>query len=114
MAVDPSAKTNELYKVAENGLKEVGVDYPFSNHTGKRKPQDSSGAMETEDHDVYELAGALENIIKQSQVEIIDLKQVILQTLLLRRRSSAVNRHFLLHYLDLRRHWKRVRKSRRF
>ncbi|KAG9140444.1 hypothetical protein Leryth_016179 [Lithospermum erythrorhizon] len=77
MAVDPSAKTNELYKVAENGLKEVGVDYQFSNHTGKRKPQDSSGAMETEDHDVYELAGALENIIKQSQVEIIDLKHTV-------------------------------------
>lgn len=79
LSADPSSKT-ELYKVAESGLKEAEVDFRFNNHTGKRKPQDASGAMntmESEDHEVYALAGALENIIKQSQVEIIDLKHTV-------------------------------------
>ncbi|PIN01399.1 hypothetical protein CDL12_26093 [Handroanthus impetiginosus] len=71
MSVDLSSKTNELFKVAENGLNEAGIEYKFS------KFQPSKGKMgpnETEENEVYALASALENIIKQSQVEIIELK----------------------------------------
>ncbi|KAI3467615.1 hypothetical protein Pfo_024278 [Paulownia fortunei] len=74
MSVDMSSKTNKLFKVAENGLKEAGIEYKFSKFqasTGKVGPD------ETEENEVYALASALENIIKQSQLEIIELKHSV-------------------------------------
>ncbi|KAK4402707.1 hypothetical protein Sango_1011400 [Sesamum angolense] len=74
MSVDLSSKTNELFKVAENGLKEAGIEYKFSKFQG------SKGKMspdEVEENEVYALASALENIIKQSQLEIIELKHSV-------------------------------------
>ncbi|CAA3027566.1 Hypothetical predicted protein [Olea europaea subsp. europaea] len=79
-SVDLSSKTNELFKVAENGLREAGIDYNFSKHLGERKFQDSkdiSVGGETEKDEVYALASALEDIIKQSQLEIIELKHSV-------------------------------------
>ncbi|KAL9997013.1 hypothetical protein Hdeb2414_s0657g00930691 [Helianthus debilis subsp. tardiflorus] len=80
MSADPSLKTNELFKVAEKGLRESGVDYRFNNHTGQEKTVSSNkdGTIELDDDDeISTLAGALENIIKQSQIEIIELQHSV-------------------------------------
>ncbi|CAA2961496.1 Hypothetical predicted protein [Olea europaea subsp. europaea] len=93
MSVDLSSKTNELFKVAENGLRESGIDYNFSKHLGERTYQaskDISGGEETEKDEVYALASALEDIIKQSQLEIIDLKHSVED---LRAESSLYKEH---------------------
>ncbi|XP_076955580.1 uncharacterized protein LOC143630460 [Bidens hawaiensis] len=73
MPDDLASKTNELFRAAENGLKEAGIDYKFSNHTDNRTASDS----DNKDDEIYTLAGALENIIKQSQLEIIELKHTV-------------------------------------
>ncbi|CAH9132002.1 unnamed protein product [Cuscuta epithymum] len=77
-SVDLSSKTNELFKIAENGLKEAGISYKFSSNLreGKVPASDNVVSADTED-EIYTLAGALENIIKQSQLEIIELKHSV-------------------------------------
>ncbi|KAJ0895887.1 hypothetical protein HanRHA438_Chr08g0328311 [Helianthus annuus] len=82
MSADPSLKTNELFKVAEKGLRESGVNYKFNNHTGHEKTVSSNkdGNVKLDDDDddeISTLAGALENIIKQSQIEIIELQHSV-------------------------------------
>lgn len=56
-SVDLSPKTNELFKVAENGLKAAGIDYKFSNHFGEHKPAsiDEVSSMGGVDDEVYAL-----------------------------------------------------------
>ncbi|KAI3733463.1 hypothetical protein L6452_12906 [Arctium lappa] len=93
MSADLSSKTNELFKVAENGLRESGINYRFSNHTGEGKVTasgDKAGKAESEDDEIYTLAGALENIIKQSQLEIIELQHTVDE---LRAESSLLKEH---------------------
>ncbi|KAK4715974.1 hypothetical protein R3W88_014312 [Solanum pinnatisectum] len=93
ISVDLSSKTNELFKIAENGLREAGINYKFNNHVGDGKITASDNKMHaanTEEDEVYALAGALENIIKQSQVEIIDLKHTVEE---LREESSLLKEH---------------------
>ncbi|KAL2547099.1 hypothetical protein Fot_16332 [Forsythia ovata] len=93
MSVDLSSKTNELFRVAENGLREAGIDYNFSKHLAERKFQaskDISSGGETEKDEVYALASALEDIIKQSQLEIIELKHSVEE---LRAESSLYKEH---------------------
>lgn len=91
MPSDLSSKTNELFKVAENGLRESGIDYKFSNHT-RDEPV-------TEDDEIYNLAGALENIIKQSQVEIIELQHTVdelrAESILLKEHVEAQSKELL-------------------
>ncbi|CAL5396048.1 unnamed protein product [Camellia sinensis] len=65
MTTGLSSKTNELFKVAENGFREAGIDFKFCNHLGDGKDE------------IYDLAGALDNIIKQSQLEIIELQHSV-------------------------------------
>ncbi|KAJ0551939.1 myosin-9 [Helianthus annuus] len=82
MSADPSLKTNELFKVAEKGLRESGVNYRFNNHTGHEKTVSSNkdGNVKLDDDDddeISTLAGALEKIIKQSQIEIIELQHSV-------------------------------------
>ncbi|CAH9077742.1 unnamed protein product [Cuscuta epithymum] len=90
-SVDLSSKTNELFKIAENGLKEAGISYKFSSNLreGKVPASDNVVSADTED-EIYTLAGALENIIKQSQLEIIELKHSVEE---LRTESSLLNKH---------------------
>ncbi|KAK1348239.1 Paramyosin [Heracleum sosnowskyi] len=90
------SNSNELFKVAENGLREAGIDYKFSNHLADGKVlvwSDEAGAVVAEDDEVYTLASALENIIKQSQLEIIELKHTVeelrQETSLLRQQAEA-------------------------
>ncbi|KAH7515699.1 hypothetical protein FEM48_Zijuj10G0054200 [Ziziphus jujuba var. spinosa] len=65
MTSNPSTKTNELFQVAENGLREAGIDFKCSKHIGGRFPtsNDKMDAHETED-EIYNL---------ESQLEIIEL-----------------------------------------
>ncbi|KAI3730896.1 hypothetical protein L1987_62076 [Smallanthus sonchifolius] len=79
MSADLSSKTNELFKVAEKGLRESGINYQFTNLTGNEKAVSSNkdGNSELGDDEISTLAGALENIIKQSQIEIIELQHTV-------------------------------------
>ncbi|XP_076884763.1 uncharacterized protein At3g49055-like [Bidens hawaiensis] len=90
MSADPSSKTNELFKVAEKGLRDSGINYRFGNHTGNEKSVSSNkdGNFELDDDEISTLAGALENIIKQSQTEIIELQHTVDE---LRAESSLLN-----------------------
>ncbi|EEF47616.1 uncharacterized protein At3g49055 [Ricinus communis] len=77
MKLDQSSKTSELFQAAENGLKEAGIDFKFSKVIGDNKisgSQDKGGTPYMEEDEVYTLAGALENIVKVSQLEIIELQ----------------------------------------
>ncbi|KAF8390530.1 hypothetical protein HHK36_025057 [Tetracentron sinense] len=79
MISDPSSRTSEVLKVTENGLREAGIDFRFNNLLGNDEnptSHDKSVALETED-EVYTLAGALENIVKASQLEIIELQHSV-------------------------------------
>lgn len=92
-SMDLSSKTNELFKVAENGLREAGIDYRFSNHRGSGKDAasyDKAEGPETEKDEIYALAGALEDIIKQSQLEIIELQHSVEE---LRAETSLLKEH---------------------
>ncbi|KAI3906097.1 hypothetical protein MKW98_018282 [Papaver atlanticum] len=76
MKLDPSSKTSEVLQVAENGLREAGLDVRFISLYGNGDKMDSHGkqaAEEIEEDEVYTLAGALEKFVNASQLEIIDL-----------------------------------------
>ncbi|RZC92508.1 hypothetical protein C5167_041851 [Papaver somniferum] len=76
MKLDPLSKTSEVLQVAENGLREAGLDVRFTCLYGNGDKMDSHGkqaAEEIEEDEVYTLAGALEKIVNASQLEIIDL-----------------------------------------
>nr|GEU60769.1 hypothetical protein [Tanacetum cinerariifolium] len=88
---DLSSKTNELFKVAENGLRESGINYKFSSHSRDEKvSSNKDGNAESEDDEISTLAGALENIIKQSQIEIIELQHTVDE---LRAESVSLKEH---------------------
>ncbi|XP_022776196.1 paramyosin-like [Durio zibethinus] len=74
MISENKSKTNELFQTAENGLREFGIDFKFGKLTGdgnKAEDQDS------DQDEIYTLAGALENIVKTSQLEIIELQHSV-------------------------------------
>ncbi|GAA0171465.1 hypothetical protein LIER_41163 [Lithospermum erythrorhizon] len=100
MSVGFSSKTNELFKVAENGLRDFGIDYKFSDDINKDRKRDLGGASTTEqqDNEVYALAGAIENIIKQSQLEIIELKHNVEE---LREESCLLKEQLETHAKEL-------------
>ncbi|XP_050205330.1 uncharacterized protein At3g49055 [Mercurialis annua] len=79
MKLVPSSKTNELFQAAENGLKEAGIDFKFSKVLGDKAPAspDKGGSLDTDEDEIYTLAGALENIVKASQLEIIELQHTV-------------------------------------
>ncbi|KAJ6898291.1 leucine-rich repeat-containing protein [Populus alba x Populus x berolinensis] len=74
----PSSKTSELFQVAENGLREAGIDFKFCKVVGDGKVSyDKGGLPDTESDEISTLAGALENIVKASQLEIIELQHSV-------------------------------------
>ncbi|XP_050374357.1 uncharacterized protein LOC126791907 [Argentina anserina] len=85
MTSNPSSKTRELFQVAENGLREAGIDFKFSKHMEDRKVD-----VEAEEDEIYTLAGALENIVKVSQLEIIELQHSVEE---LRAEVSLLKQH---------------------
>lgn len=93
MTLDPTSKKNELFQVAENGLREAGIDFQFSNvlEDGKMlASNEKAGAIKTEEDEIFSLAGALENIVKASQLQIIELQHSVEE---LRAESSLLKEH---------------------
>ncbi|ONM53487.1 uncharacterized protein At3g49055 [Zea mays] len=64
------ATTSEVLKVAEDGLREAGIEIGLD----ERKVH---GPGNVEKDEVYTLAGALENTMKESQVRIIELQHLV-------------------------------------
>ncbi|KAG5000081.1 hypothetical protein AAZX31_08G129200 [Glycine max] len=80
MAVDPSSRKSELFQAAENGLREAGIDFKFSKLLGDGKvaaSNDKSDTTEKQEDEIYSLAGALEDVVRASQLEIIELKHTV-------------------------------------
>ncbi|XP_031266615.1 paramyosin [Pistacia vera] len=91
ITVDTYSKTNELFQVAENGLREAGIDFKFSKLLdGKVPASHNKAVLETEEDEIYTLAGALENIVKESQLEIIELQHSVEE---LRAESNLLKEH---------------------
>ncbi|XP_051189747.1 uncharacterized protein At3g49055 [Lolium perenne] len=64
------ANTSEVLKVAEDGLREAGIEIGLNGHRDHRP-----GSAEKDE--VYTLAGALENSMKESQIKIIELQHLV-------------------------------------
>ncbi|KAF9677860.1 hypothetical protein SADUNF_Sadunf08G0151600 [Salix dunnii] len=106
MKLDPSSKTNELFQVAENGLREAGIDFKFSKVLGDDKVSgDKGSSLETESDEIYTLAGALENIVKASQLEIIELQHSVEE---LRAESSLLKEHIEIQAKELSHRLRRI------
>ncbi|XP_043706207.1 paramyosin-like isoform X2 [Telopea speciosissima] len=75
MSSDSLSKTNEVLHSAENGFREAGIYFRFSNL--QHGDNDKSGAVDIEKDEVFTLAGALENSVKEYQLEIIDLQNSV-------------------------------------
>lgn len=87
MTSNTNSKTNELFQAAENGLREAGIDFKFGKLLeGGNKAE----AQETEQDEIYSLAGALENIVKTSQLQIIELQHSLEEV---RAESSLLKEH---------------------
>ncbi|KAL8137904.1 hypothetical protein V2J09_003905 [Rumex salicifolius] len=75
---EPTSKANKLFQVAENGIRDAKIDFKCANPFQEKYLLSSSykedGLQETEEDEIYALAGALENIIKASQAEISELQ----------------------------------------
>ncbi|XVE85188.1 hypothetical protein DITRI_Ditri17bG0071700 [Diplodiscus trichospermus] len=87
MISENKSKTNELFLTAENGLREAGIDFKFSKLVGDGNKAEDQDAEQDE---IYTLAGALENIVKTSQLEIIELQHSVEE---LRAESTVLKEH---------------------
>ncbi|XP_074309987.1 uncharacterized protein LOC141644377 [Silene latifolia] len=77
---NPGSKTNAVFQVAENGLREAGIEFKFGAFFEDGKydaSQSEEGTQETKDDEIYALAGALEDIIKDAQLQIIELQHSV-------------------------------------
>ncbi|KAL5201597.1 hypothetical protein ABZP36_035951 [Zizania latifolia] len=63
------SNTSEVLKVAEDGLREAGIELGLKE-SRKHRPG-------SEKDEVYTLAGALENSMKESQVKIVELQHLV-------------------------------------
>ncbi|XP_054822482.1 uncharacterized protein LOC129320853 [Prosopis cineraria] len=80
LASDTSSTKNELFQAAEKGFMEAGLDFKFSKLLGDEKDaasNDKLGITEKEEDEIYSLASALENVVKGSQIEIIELQHTV-------------------------------------
>ncbi|XP_058731558.1 uncharacterized protein LOC131603274 [Vicia villosa] len=93
MTSNPSPKKRDLFLAAENGLREAGIDFKFSKLLGDGKlaaSNDRSNQAEKEEDEIYSLAGALEDVVKASQLEIIELQHTVNE---LRAELSLLKQH---------------------
>ncbi|KGN49580.1 myosin heavy chain, non-muscle isoform X1 [Cucumis sativus] len=107
MTSDPSSKANQLFEVAENGLREAGIDFKFSKLLGEEKfstTRDNRKALDAED-EIFTLAGALENIVKASQIEIIELRHSLeelrAESVVLKERLESQSKELKLRSLQI-------------
>ncbi|KAE9610331.1 hypothetical protein Lal_00006397 [Lupinus albus] len=74
-----SPRKMDVFRAAENGLKEAGIDFKFSKLLGDgnvaASNDKSDNIAENGEDEIYSLAGALEDVVKASQLEIIELQQ---------------------------------------
>lgn len=87
------SKTNEeVLQVAEDGLREAGIDLKFND-------------LEKEEDEVFSLAGALENTVKASQLEISELKRLVealrAESSLLKAHLDAQSKEIVQHKLHI-------------
>ncbi|XP_061365729.1 uncharacterized protein LOC133309005 [Gastrolobium bilobum] len=108
MTSDPSSRKSELFLAAENGLREAGIDFKFSKLLGDGKvaaSNDKSGMTEKEEDEIYSLAGALEDVVKASQLEIIDLQHTVDE---LRAELSLLKQHIEAQTKELNHRMRRI------
>ncbi|CAH8381689.1 unnamed protein product [Eruca vesicaria subsp. sativa] len=78
MVTDQSSQKSEMFQAAENGLRDVGIHFKSTQHLKDGKVQDSLGENSddhsTEENEIYSLASTLENIVKASQLKIVELQ----------------------------------------
>ncbi|XP_077250573.1 paramyosin [Tasmannia lanceolata] len=101
MTSDTSFKTSEVLQVAENGIRNVGIDFRFDKLLGNGEnmaAHDKTGVVEIEEDEVYTLAGALEKNVKASQLEIIELQHSVEA---LRAESNLLKAHVEAQAKDL-------------
>ncbi|KAG7593031.1 hypothetical protein ISN45_Aa01g018660 [Arabidopsis thaliana x Arabidopsis arenosa] len=81
MIGEQPAQKRELFQAAENGLRDAGTDSKFAKLLKDGKVQDSrsdnTDDHSTEDNEIYSLASTLENIVKASQLEIVELQHLL-------------------------------------
>lgn len=61
MTSDPSSKANQLFEVAENGLREAGIDFKFSKLLGDEKfptSRDNGKALDAEEDEIFTLVNS--------------------------------------------------------
>ncbi|XP_022929969.1 myosin-10-like [Cucurbita moschata] len=104
---DPS-KANQLFEVAENGLREAGIDFKFSKLLGDEifsTSRDNGKAVDAEEDEIFTLAGALENIVKASQIEIIELRHSLeelrAESVVLKERLESQSKELKLRSLQI-------------
>uniref|UniRef100_A0A7N0T9U5 Paramyosin n=1 Tax=Kalanchoe fedtschenkoi TaxID=63787 RepID=A0A7N0T9U5_KALFE len=100
MTSDPTSKASELFHAAENGLRDAGIDFQFQNILKAGKVSDSrceKGESERDD-EIISLATALENIVKASQLQIIELQHLVDE---LREESGFLKEHIEAQAKDL-------------
>ncbi|CAN1301913.1 Uncharacterized protein At3g49055 [Linum perenne] len=97
MTSDSASRTDELFQAAENGLLESGIEFKFNKVIAAS--HETNGPLNADEDciypDVHESqsciqAGALENIVKASQLEIIELQHTVEG---LRAESSLLKEH---------------------
>ncbi|CAM8984182.1 unnamed protein product [Rhodiola kirilowii] len=94
-------KTNDLFHAAENGLREAGIEFQFQDIIKAGKVSGSrveKGASESYDDEIISLATALENIVKASQLQIIELQHLVDE---LREESGYLKEHIEAQAKDL-------------
>ncbi|ERN10546.1 hypothetical protein AMTRI_Chr06g198500 [Amborella trichopoda] len=69
---DRSSKMSSILQVAGNGVRDAGIDFKFGSVLENCGNWDASNDKEDE---VFGLAGALEKIVRASQIEIIELRR---------------------------------------
>ncbi|KAF8098135.1 hypothetical protein N665_0272s0004 [Sinapis alba] len=78
MVSEQSSQKSEMFQAAENGLRDVGIDFKSTKPLKDGKAQESLGDnkddQSTEENEIYSLASTLENIVKASQLKIVELQ----------------------------------------
>ncbi|XWS22723.1 hypothetical protein CRYUN_Cryun29cG0060800 [Craigia yunnanensis] len=102
MISENKSKTNELFQTAENGLREAGIDFKFNKLVGDGNKVEDQDSHQDE---IYTLAGALENIVKTSQLEIIELQHSVEE---LRAELSVLKEHVEAQAKELNHRMRRI------
>ncbi|CAL0306549.1 unnamed protein product [Lupinus luteus] len=97
-----SPRKSDVFRDTENGLREAGIDFKFSKLLGDGKVAAANDKLEdmaeNEEDEMYSLAGALEDVVKTSQLEITELQHSVEK---LRAELSSLKQHIEAQAKDL-------------